>query len=94
MCRLKVLNFWNARADYVSMYVVWMAYAGWVAFETWTDHRLTFEALPLVGALLWLEISWRDWLDGKPPKHVLKGKALKELEAEHLRHVHGGTKSP
>lgn len=96
ICRLKVLNVFGARVDYVAFHACWLAYSGWVLSETLQGQWQAFYLLPLAGAALWLEISWHSWrqMGGKPPRHMLKGKALRELDAETLRHVAGGTKKP
>jgi hypothetical protein len=93
ICRLKSINFRTTRWDYVTIHVVWLAYAGWVFSETWSGRQLSFELLPLVGAYLWLEISLYSWrVERGPPRHMLREKALQELEPDVLRQVVGGKK--
>lgn len=96
-CRLKSINFFNARFDYVAQHVLWMIYAGWMIYAN-TDGQegLYFELIPVAIGLLWLKLSRFSWVlsGGKPPPHILRRghRPPYVLDEEDLRHVTGGVK--
>lgn len=82
--RLKTLNFFNARTDYVACHLIWLVYAGWVFSQALYRYPLDFELLPLVGSALWL---WINRGNGGPKKtRKAPGRPVPD---ESLRHVFG-----